>query len=349
MSILFRQGLENCILPKDSSADSKDFLRENFDIFGHRVISFSFFTNYSQRGWQSIFLPAHSTVLNEKNHWKICFFSKLSGKISAYCCQFLAPVFKRAGESARVLVFLTSCRICILRVQQNLSKSFFQAQLLFFIIFGHRAQSLWLSVKLFPVGLSELLSSCPKEKKGEFCFISESFYFLSFSDIEQKKSVSASQISVMLSKMVSMCQDEPYEEENFLIRKKYSFVHLGHWTYKFWPLPEILVLVCLSCILHSLRKFSRKCLKWFLFLILGHCAKIFRRSAKKVAESSKMQSAYPEKYLASRFWEKCFLIVFGHWVKIFRAFVNEFLARFSKVQFTYTHDEFGGNTFLEKV
>ena len=216
MSILFRQGLENFILPKDPSADSKDFLRENFDIFGHRVISFSFFTNYSQRGWQNSFLRAHSTVLNEKNHWKICFFiSKLSGRISAYCCQFLAPVFKSAGESARVLVFLTSCRICILRVQQNLSKSFFQAQLLFFINFGQRAQSLWLSVKLFPVGLSELLSSCPKEKKGEFFFISESFYFLSFSDIEQKKSDSGSQISAMLPKMQTMCPEKPLKAETF--------------------------------------------------------------------------------------------------------------------------------------
>ena len=116
---------------------------------------FSFLTNYSQRGWRNSFLHVHSKILVKKCHWKICFFSKLSGKISAYGCQILAPVFKGAGEtfeknilsgkrvslhdfwalgkkrSAGVLVSSASCQICILRVKQNLSKSFFQTKLLF--------------------------------------------------------------------------------------------------------------------------------------------------------------------------------------------------------------------------
>ena len=69
----------------------------------------------------------------------------------------------------------------------------------------------------------------------------------------------------MLSKMVSKCADKLLEEEKFSIRKKYSFVHLGHWTHKFWPLSETLVRVCQNCIPHSLWDFSRKSFYWTFF------------------------------------------------------------------------------------
>ena len=69
----------------------------------------------------------------------------------------------------------------------------------------------------------------------------------------------------MLSKMVSKCADKLLEEEKFSIRKKYSFVHLGHWTHKFWSLSETLVRVCQNCIPHSLWDFSRKSFYWTFF------------------------------------------------------------------------------------
>ena len=84
------------------------------------------------------------------------------------------------------------------------------------------------------------------------------------------------------------------------------------------------------------------------FFIFGHFARIFWHSAKKVAESSKKQSAYPEKLLVSCFWEKCFLILSGHWVKTFPSFVKQFFMWFSKVQFSYTDDHLGEITFFEK-
>ena len=65
--------------------------------------------------------------------------------------------------------------------------------------------------------------------------------------------------------MVSRCPEKPLEDEKILNRKKYPFVHLGHWTRKFWPLSENLVRVCQSCILHSLWNFSRKSLYWIFF------------------------------------------------------------------------------------
>ena len=67
--------------------------------------------------------------------------------------------------------------------------------------------------------------------------------------------------------MVSKCPHKLLEEENFSIRKKYSFVHLGHWTHKFWPLSENLVRVCQNCIPHSLWNFSMKNFYWTFFSI----------------------------------------------------------------------------------
>ena len=102
--------------------------------------------------------------------------------------------------------------------------------------------------------------------------------------------------------------------------------------------------------LHStfpLQLFDEKFILNFFFNF-GHIAKIFRCSANKVAVSSQTQSAYPEKHLASCFWEKCFLIVFWHWVKIFRSFVEQFFVKFSKVQCSYTGDHLGETTFFAK-
>ena len=113
------------------------------------------------------------------------FISKLSGKNSAYCCQFLAPVFKSAGESFEEKYTLKEKCIsswflgikqksfspcfCFFSELSNLHSTctaksfqkFFSNEITFFILFGHWAQILWLSVTLFPVGLSQLLSSCP--------------------------------------------------------------------------------------------------------------------------------------------------------------------------------------------
>ena len=132
------------------------------------------------------------------------------------------------NRSARVVVFSESCQFCNLRVQQKLFENFFQTKILFSSFLDFEKNVLWLSVKISPVGLSELLSSSPQEQIGKKCFFPNRFHFLSFSDIEQKKWVSASQNSVMLSKMLSMCPEETLEEKYIFLRKNYFFVNLGH-------------------------------------------------------------------------------------------------------------------------
>ena len=185
LSVLFGQVPENCLLPKDPSADSNDFLKTNFDIFGYRVNFLSFLPNYSQRGRQNRFLRVHSTNLDKKITERFVFFSKLSGKTSAYGCQILAPVLINAGDpfedkhtfremciSSKFLgieqktfcpcfSFYSELSNLHSTCQAKCFQKFFSNRITFFIFFGHWAESWWFSVRLFPVGLSELLSSCP--------------------------------------------------------------------------------------------------------------------------------------------------------------------------------------------
>ena len=100
---------------------------------------------------------------------------------------------------------------------------------------------------------------------GKMFFFREGFIFYQFRTLSKTKLVSASQISVMLSKMLSMCPQEPLEEKTILIRKNYFFVNVRHWAQKLWLLSENLVRVCQNCIQRSLWNFSRKSLIWTFF------------------------------------------------------------------------------------
>ena len=189
LSILFRQGLENCILRRDPSADSNDFLKIVFANFGYWEYFSSFLTNYLQSVYQNRFLRVHRTNFGETNYWKVCFFpfwywagkfqpmvvkiwhllSKAQGNLlkknvgSRKCVPLhkFRPLSK--NRSARDLGFWASCQFCNLRVQQNLSENFLQTKLLFSSFLDFEKKVFWLSVKIFPVGLSELLSSSPQE------------------------------------------------------------------------------------------------------------------------------------------------------------------------------------------
>ena len=226
MSILFRQRLENCILRRDPSADSNDFLKIVFANFGYWEYYSNFLTNYLRSVCQNRFLHVHRTNFGETNYWKVCFFSfwYCAGKFQPMFVNFWHLLSKVQGNllmkntvsrksvplhkfrplsknrSALVVVFWASCQFCNLRVQQNLSENFFQTKILSSTFLDFEKHVFWMSVKLFPVGLSELLSSSPQEQLGEKCFFQKRFYFLSISDIDQKKSVSASQISVSCPK-----------------------------------------------------------------------------------------------------------------------------------------------------
>ena len=301
-------------------------------------------------------------------------FFKLRRNISAYGCQTLASFVKSAVEYFEEKYYFRETCISswFLGIEQktfcpcfrffselsNLHSTcpaksfpkFFSNEITFFIFFGWTLSTKFVDVCQTLSGRTVRAAFFVSigTKKRILYFFSKSFCFLSFSDNEQKKSVSASQILVFLSKMLSMCPQEPLEEKTILIRKNYSFVNLGHWAQKLWLLSENLVRVCQNCIQRSLWNFSGKSLIW-IFFIFAHFAKLFRHSAKKVAESSKMQSAYQEKHLASCFWEKCFLIVSGHWVKILQSFVKQFFVRFSKVQSSDTDDHLGENVFSGKT
>ena len=67
LSVLFWQGLENFILPKDPSADGNYFSKTIFAIFWTLSDFFQPFDIYSQRGWQNSLLSVHSTFLDETN------------------------------------------------------------------------------------------------------------------------------------------------------------------------------------------------------------------------------------------------------------------------------------------
>ena len=254
---------------------------------------FQLFDNSFSAGLAELISACPEYSFRPKKSLKSLFFliCKLSGKFSVYCCQFLAPIFKSAGDAFDEKH--TFREICIsswfLGIEQkafcpcfsffselsNLHSTcqaksfpkFFSNEITFFIFFGWTLSTKFVDVCQTLSGRTVRAAFFVSigTKKRILYFFSKSFCFLSFSDNEQKKSVSASQILVFLSKMLSMCPEKPLEEEKCLIRKKYSFVHLGHWTRKFWSLSENLVRVCQSCILHSLWNFSRKSLKWTCF------------------------------------------------------------------------------------
>ena len=213
LSILFRQGLENCILRRDPSADSNDFLKIVFANFGYWEYFSNFLTNYLQSVYQNRFLRVHRTNFGETNYWKVCFFSfwywaekfqpmvvkiwhllskaqgnllkKNIGSRKRVPLHKFRPLSK--NRSASILGFSASCQFCNLRVQQNLSENLLQTKILFSSILDFEKNVFWLCVKIFPVRLSKLLSSSPPEQLGEKCFFPKRFYFLSVSDIEQNQ------------------------------------------------------------------------------------------------------------------------------------------------------------------
>ena len=68
LSILFRQGLENCILRKYPSADSNDFLKTVFANFGHWEYFSNFLTKSLRSVCQNCFLRVHRTNFGETNY-----------------------------------------------------------------------------------------------------------------------------------------------------------------------------------------------------------------------------------------------------------------------------------------
>ena len=233
MSILSRQGLENCILREDPSADSNDFLKVVFANFGYWEYFSNFLTNYLQSVFQNRFLRVHRTNFGETNYWKVCFFSfwywaekfqpmvvkfwhllsKVQGNLltKKIVSQKCVPLHKfwplSKNRSARVVVFWASSQFCNLRVQQNLSKNFFSNENTFFIFFGLWEKCFLIDSQTFSGRtVRTAFFESARTIRGKLFFFGEGFIFDLFRTLSKKMSLSASQISVSCPKWFQCVQ-----------------------------------------------------------------------------------------------------------------------------------------------